>query len=114
MVISLFPAASQAVSGLVCFGDKCLPLKEHIKIVGVAVDRCLRFDHHVTAVARQTSQRLSAFHRMAGNLDFHGILILYKAQIRLCMEYGALTWMSNSATHVQTRCRVATCLSIGG
>ena len=38
---------------------------------------------------------------MAGKLDTYGILTLYKAQIRPCMEYSALTWMSSAATHVQ-------------
>ena len=80
-----------------------MPLEEHIKVLGVAVDRCLRFDHHVAAVARQTSQRVSALRRMAGNLDFHGILTLYKAQIRPCMEYDVLIWMSSAITHVQRR-----------
>ena len=60
----------------------------------------LRFDHHVAAVARQTSQRVSVLCRMAGNLDAHGILTLYKTQIRPRVEYGALTWMSSAATHM--------------
>ena len=60
------------------------------------MDRCLRFDFHISVVARQISQRVSALRRVAGNLDSRGgILILYKAQIRPCMEYGALTWMSS-------------------
>ena len=69
-------------------------------ILRVTVDRCLRFDH-VAAVARQTSQRIYALRRIAGNLDAHGIFILYKAQIRPRMAYGALTWMSSAAAHVQ-------------
>ncbi|MPC15979.1 hypothetical protein E2C01_008784 [Portunus trituberculatus] len=32
------------------------------------------------------------------SLDPQGILTLYKAQIRPCMEYGALTWMSSAPT----------------
>ena len=52
-------------------------------------------------MAHQTSQRVSALRRVAGNLDSRGILTLYKAQIRPCMEYGALTWMSGAATHTQ-------------
>ena len=99
MVITLSPAASHAILGLVCFGGKCLPLEQHIKILGMAVDRCLRFDYHIATVVRQISYHVSDICRIAGNLD--GILTLYKAQIRLCMEYGALTWMSSTATHVQ-------------
>ena len=38
---------------------------------------------------------------MTGNLDSHSILTLYKAQIRPCMKYGALTWRSSAAAYVQ-------------
>ena len=40
------------------FGSKSLPLKIHTKILGVAIDLCLWFDHQVSAVALQTSQRV--------------------------------------------------------
>jgi len=101
MVISRSPGASHAVSGQLCFGGKSLPLQDYIKILGVAVDRSLRFDHHIAGVARQTSLRVSALRRMADTLDPRGILTLYKAQIRPCAEYGALSWMSSAATHMQ-------------
>ncbi|XP_063854385.1 uncharacterized protein LOC135096635 [Scylla paramamosain] len=65
------------------------------------VDSGLRFDHHIAVVARQTSLRVSALRRMANTLDPRGILTLYRAQIRPCMEYGALSWMSSAATHMQ-------------
>ena len=38
---------------------------------------------------------------VAGNLDSQGILTLYKAQIRPCMEYGVLSWMSAAPTHTR-------------
>ena len=101
MVISRSPAAPQAVEGQLRFGDVRLPLQDNIKILGVTIDQELRFDQHIKSVARQTSQRVSALRRVAGSLDSRGILTLYKAQIRPCMEYGALTWMSGAATHTR-------------
>ncbi|MPD05272.1 hypothetical protein E2C01_101005 [Portunus trituberculatus] len=101
MVISRSPAASLAVSGRLCLGGQILPLQESIKLLGVTVDCGLRFDRHVAAVAHQASLRVSALRRMAGSLDSRGILTLYKAQIRPCMEYGALSWMSSAATYLQ-------------
>ncbi|KAG0723849.1 hypothetical protein GWK47_041839 [Chionoecetes opilio] len=101
MVISRSPAASQAVSGRLCFGGKTLPLQDHIKILGMSVDRGLSFDHHVAAAVHQVSLRVSVLRRVAGSLDSRGILTLYKAQIRPCMEYGALSWMSSAATYLQ-------------
>ena len=61
----------------------------------------LRFDLHIAAIARQTSLRVSALRRMADTLDPQGILTLYKAQVRPCMEYGALSWMSSATIHMQ-------------
>ena len=101
MVISRSPGASQAVTGQLYFGGKSLPLQEHIKVLGVTVDRGLRFDVHVGAVARQASLRVSALRRMAGTLDPRGIVTLYKAQILPYLEYGCLSWMSSAATHMQ-------------
>ena len=80
IVISRSPAASLAVPGCLCFGGKIL-LQENIKMLGVTMDCCMRFDRHVTAVAQQASLHVSALCRMAGSLDSRGILTLYKAQI---------------------------------
>ncbi|XP_045132150.1 40S ribosomal protein S15-like [Portunus trituberculatus] len=38
---------------------------------------------------------------MADTLEPRGTLTLYKAQIRPCMEYGALSWMSSATVHMQ-------------
>ncbi|MPC68001.1 hypothetical protein E2C01_062190 [Portunus trituberculatus] len=89
MVISRSPDASQAVSGELCFGGKCLPLQDYIKILGVCVDCSLHFDNHIAGIVHQTSLRVSALRRMADTLEPQSTLTLYKAQIRPCMEYAA-------------------------
>ena len=101
MIISRSLCAAHAVLEGLRFGGKNLPLQDCIKIVGVSVDRSLRFDHHITAVVRQTSLRVSTLRRMVDTLDPRDILTLYKAQIRPCIGYVALTWMSSAATHTQ-------------
>ena len=78
-----------------------MSLQNNIKVLGVTIDRELRFDQHITTVARQISQCMSALRRMAGSLDSRGIMTLYGAQIRPCMEYGALVWMSGAAIHTR-------------
>ena len=65
------------------------------------MDCCLRYDQHMGALAHQASLRVSALRRMASDFDPQGILTLYRAQVRPCMEYGALSWMSSAATHMQ-------------
>ncbi|XP_050691049.1 uncharacterized protein LOC126982766 [Eriocheir sinensis] len=101
MVVSRSPPATQGVDGQLRFGDVQLPLQDNIKVLGITIDRELRYDQHIATVARQTSQRVSALRRVAGSLDPRGILTLYKAQIRHCMEDGALSWMSSAATRTR-------------
>ena len=74
MVISQSTAVLQTMEGQLRFEDVQLPLQNNIKVLGVTIDRELRFDQHITIVARQTSQRVSALQRMAGSLDFQGIM----------------------------------------
>ncbi|MPC52977.1 hypothetical protein E2C01_046859 [Portunus trituberculatus] len=53
MVISRSLAVTQEVEGKVMFGSITLPLQEYIKILGVDLDRELRFDRHLKHVAHQ-------------------------------------------------------------
>ncbi|XP_050733849.1 uncharacterized protein LOC127007175 [Eriocheir sinensis] len=82
MVISRSPAATQAVEGRVMFGSVTLPLQDYVRILGVDLDRGLRFDRHLKHAAHQASLRVSALRRVANFLDKRGIMLLYKAQVR--------------------------------
>ena len=101
MVISRFPGAPQAMEGQLRFEGVRLLLQNNIKVLEVTIDRELRFDQHITTVARQISQSVSPLRRMAGSLDSRGIMTLYRKQIRPCREYGALVWMSGAVTHIR-------------
>ena len=101
MVVSRSPAAGPAVEERICFGGVPLPLQEAIKILGVEVDRGLRFDGHIKHIAKMASHRVSALRRTASFLDRKGRLLLYKAQIRPYLEYAALSWMSCAASHTK-------------
>ena len=101
MVVSRSPTAGPAVEGRLRFGGIPLPLQEAIKILGVEVDRGLRFDGHIKHIAQKASHRVSALRRTASFLDRRGRLILYKAQIRPYLEYAALSWMSCAASHTK-------------
>ncbi len=94
MVVSRSTTALHEMEGRVWFGDTALPLEDHIRILGVDVDRKLRFGLHLQTIARQASLRVSALRRIASFLDSRRILLLYKAQIRPYLEYAALSWMS--------------------
>ncbi|KAG0715058.1 PDF receptor [Chionoecetes opilio] len=101
MVVSRSPAAGPAVEGRLRFGGVPLPLQEAVKVLGVEVDRELRFDGHIKHSAKKASHRVSALRRVASFLDRGGKLLLYKAQIRPYLEYAALSWMSCAASHTR-------------
>ncbi|KAG0716298.1 hypothetical protein GWK47_010007 [Chionoecetes opilio] len=101
MVVSRSPAAGPAVEGRLRFGGVPLPLQEAVKVLGVEVDRELRFDGHIKHIAKKASHRVSALRRVARFLDRGGKLLLYKAQIRPYLEYAALSWMSCAASHTR-------------
>lgn len=82
---------SQTVTIQLYFGGKALPLQEHLKFLGVTVDRGLCFDHHVSIIARL---RVSVLRTMAGTFDPRNTVKIYK-------EYGCLSMMSSVATHMQ-------------
>lgn len=101
MVISRSPVAGTAVEGRICLDGIPLPLLEAIKILGVEVDRGLKFEGHIRHLAQKASHRVSALRRIASFLDRSGRLVLYKAQIRPYIEYASLSWMSCPASHIK-------------
>ncbi|KAG0722809.1 hypothetical protein GWK47_043870 [Chionoecetes opilio] len=101
MVVSRSPAAGPAVEGRLRFGGVPLPLQEAVKVLGVEVDRELRFDDHIKHIAKKASHRVSALRRVASFLDRGGKLLLCKAQIRPYLEYATLSWMSCAASHTR-------------
>lgn len=101
MLVFRSPAAGPAVGGRPRFGGVSFPLQESIKILGGEVDRGLRFECHAKHIAQKASHGVSSRRKMAGFLDRRGRLLLYKAQILPYLDYGALLWMSCSATHTK-------------
>ncbi|KAG0715565.1 hypothetical protein GWK47_011680 [Chionoecetes opilio] len=85
------PAAGPAVEGRLRFVALPLPLQEAVKVLGVEVDRELRFDGHIKHIAKKASHRVSFLRRVARFLDRGGKLLLYKAQIRPYLDYAALS-----------------------
>ncbi|KAG0720658.1 hypothetical protein GWK47_048072 [Chionoecetes opilio] len=70
MVVSRAPAAGPAVEGRLQFGGVPLPLQEAVKILGVEVDRVLRFDGHIKHIAKKASQGLCPLCRGNGVASF--------------------------------------------
>ncbi|KAG0720249.1 hypothetical protein GWK47_048890 [Chionoecetes opilio] len=74
MVVSRSLAAGPAVAGRLRFGGVPLPLQEAVKVLGVEVDRELKFDGHIKHIAKKASHRVSTLRRVASFLDRGGRL----------------------------------------
>ncbi|MPC75245.1 hypothetical protein E2C01_069630 [Portunus trituberculatus] len=98
MVVFWSPVAKAGTTGKLSFGSAALPLQEDVKILGVEVDRGLRFDGHVKTIAKKASHRIHS--EKGGWLDRKGRLLLYKAQVRPHLEYAALSLTSFTTTNV--------------
>lgn len=76
------------------FYSVALPLQDYVRILEVDLKKELRFYRHLKHVAYQNSFRICPTQSSVFRL-------LYKVQVRPYLEYGALTWMSSPATHLQ-------------
>ncbi|MPC57823.1 hypothetical protein E2C01_051811 [Portunus trituberculatus] len=91
MVVSRSMAASQVIEGRVTFGTVTLPLQEHIRILGVDLDRRLRFDRHLKHVAHQASlqndnhqppKQAAPLDPPEHGRDVAGLVVFHKIQIQ--------------------------------
>ena len=100
MIISRSPAAKAAMRDKLSINNEAIPLQDHISILGIDVDECLRFDKHINKICQQASLKVSALRRIAKYLDPKGLLTLYKAQVRPHLEYASHSWLSSAPTHL--------------
>ena len=62
-------------------------------MIGIQIDRNLKFDHHVTALCKKASKKLSALTRLAKILPFNRLRILIKSFFDSQFSYCPLIWM---------------------
>ena len=58
-----------------------------VKLLGVTIDRDLKFDKHVLKLCSKANQKLSAFSRMAKLLSFNKRRTLFKAFVVSQFKY---------------------------
>ena len=62
-------------------------------MLGVQIERNLKFDNHVTTLCKRASRKLSALARLAKILPFHRMRILMKSFFDSQFSYCPLIWM---------------------
>src|SRR5699024_4310952 len=77
------------------FGDITLPVESKVRILGIIIDRYLKFDLHVKSVIERLTPVRNAFLRLCPNtygLDSERRSILYEQVIRSALTYGCQVW----------------------
>ena len=64
-----------------------------VKLLGVTIDRDLKFDKHVLNLCSKANHKLSALSRMANLLSFNERRTLFKAFVEYQLRYYPIVWM---------------------
>ena len=63
------------------------------KMLGIVIDRNLKFENHIDSICRKASQKLSALNRISPYLDINKRKIIYNSMIKSQFSYCPLVWM---------------------
>ena len=67
-----------------------------VKLLGVTIDRDLKFDKHALKLCSIANQKLSAVSRVANFLSFNKRRIFFKAFVESQFKYCPIVWMFHS------------------
>ena len=70
--------------------------RNDVKLLGITIDRDLKFDKHVLKLCSKTNQKLSALSRMVKLLSLNKRRTLFKAFVESQFKYCPIAWMFHS------------------
>ena len=66
---------------------------DNIKILGVTLDKDLKFNDHVSKMCKKASRQLNALRRLSKHIDESCRLAIYKSFITSVFEYSPVAWI---------------------
>jgi hypothetical protein len=84
--------------------DVQLPSEDHVKYLGLHLDRRLTWRHHIFAKRKQLGLTLTKLHWLLGRqsrLSLHNKLLLYKTILKPIWTYGIQLWGTASTSNVE-------------
>ena len=79
-------------SSFVSWSLPVIPLNEKVDLLGVTIDKKLKFDAHVAKICRRVSQQVAVLRRMKKMLPVETRMKLYQSFIVPHFNYCAETW----------------------
>jgi len=74
---------------------------QSIVILGVELDRELRFNSHIDAICSQTGKQINALKRMKHYLNKQSREVIYKSYINCNFDYCSVTWLFANKTDME-------------
>ena len=74
-------------------GEHSVKETEKERLLGIQIDRELKFDHHVNIICRKAGKQLNALSRQCKILPFFRRKILLNSYFHSLFQYGRLVWM---------------------
>ena len=101
-------------AGIYFDGDE-LSVVDETTLVGLTIDKKLRWGPMVDKLAKKARQRLGALSRVRHLLDKKNLKMIYQMFIRSIMEYNCVSWMGAAKSHLSKLDRIqASAEKIGG
>ena len=82
-------------------GDVTLPPEDHVKLLGVNIDKQLKFTYHVNNIIRKCAYQLNALRRKSKMLNVKTKLLIYHAFIEANFNFCPLIWMNRNKTDMR-------------
>ena len=97
----LFISGNKFEHLLAKIGNNRIRKTRTVKLLGLTIDRKLKFDEQLSNVCLKANKELSALTRIKKHLDFRKILILFKGLFEAQFNYCPLTWMFYSKSTIR-------------
>ena len=78
---------------VVTFGNSFLNASDMEKLLGILIDKKLKFDAHIKKLCMEAGKKVSALNRLTRIISLYKRKILYNSYIQSLFEYGSLIWM---------------------
>ena len=87
------PQRTKSEESEITIGDHSVKNTDKEKLLGVALDNHLKFDHHIKKICNEAGKKISALARIAPYLDIDKRKLLMKTSITTYFNYCPIVWM---------------------
>ena len=80
--------------------EKIIPFENHLKFLGIILDKKLTYEHHINHIIGKLSKTIGIFYKLRYNAPKHVLVSLYYSLIYPYLIYGNLIWGNTYQTYI--------------